>query len=82
MMTDLYTKIVLTIIAIALWGFLLKPIFVSESVGASTQVLDVNIKEIGGRTVIEKILDVNIERINGRTFTTTIPTALPVAIKK
>ena len=82
MMTDLYTKIVLTIIAIALWGFLFKPIFVSESVGASSQVLDVNIKEIGGRTVSDKILDVNIERINGRTFTTTIPTALPVAIKK
>ena len=82
MMTDLYTKIVLTIIAIALWGILIKPIFVSENVRASNQVLDVNIKEIGGRTVSEKILDVNIERINGRTFTTTIPTALPVAIKK
>lgn len=79
MMTDLYTKIVLTIIAIALWGILLKPIFVSESVGASSQVLDVNIKEIGGRTVSEKILDVNIERIRGKTLS---GSTLPVEIKK
>ena len=82
MKTDLYTKIVLTIIAIALWGLLLKPTFVSQSVGASTQVLDVNIKEIGGRAINDKILDVNIEKINVRTFTTTIPPALPVEIKK
>ena len=79
MKTDLYTKIVLTIIAIALWGILLKPIFVSESVGASSQVLDVNIKEIGGRTVSEKILDVNIERIRGKTLS---GSTLPVEIKK
>ena len=75
---DLYTKVVLTLIAVALWGLLLKPIFISESVGASTQVLDVNIKEIGGRAV-RGIIDVNIEKINGRTFTTS---ALPVEIKK
>ncbi len=79
MKTDLYTKIVLTIIAIALWGFLLKPIFISESVGASNQVLDVNIKEIGGRVVYEKILDVNIERIRGKTLS---GSTLPVEIKK
>ena len=78
MKIDLYTKVVLTIIAIALWGLLLKPIFVSESVSASTQVLDVNIEKIGGRTV-GGIIDVNIEKINGRTFTTS---ALPVEVKK
>ena len=62
MKTDLYTKIVLTVIAIALWGLLVKPIFVSENVGASTQVVDVNMKEIGGRLINDKILDVNIDR--------------------
>ncbi|MGH7799864.1 MAG: hypothetical protein ACREOW_04435 [Thermodesulfobacteriota bacterium] len=78
MKTDIYTKIVLTIIAIALWGLLLKPLFVSESVSASSQVLDVNIQEIGGRLVNDKILDVNVERIKGRTFYN----AIPVEIKK
>ncbi len=79
MKTDLYTKIVLTIIAIALWGILLKPIFISESLGASNRILDVNIKEIGGRTVSDKILDVNIQKIKGQNLIT--PT-LPVEIKK
>lgn len=75
---DIYTRIVLTFIAIALWGLLLKPIFISGNVGASSQVLDVNIKEVGGRVINDKILDVNVERINGRTFYN----ALPVEIKK
>ena len=65
MKTDLYTKIIFTLIAIALWGILIKPIFVSENVRASNQVLDVNIKEIGGRAVSDKILDVNIQKIKG-----------------
>lgn len=79
MKTDLYTKIIFTLIAIALWGILIKPIFVSENVRASNQVLDVNIKEIGGRVVYEKILDVNIERIRGKTLS---GSTLPVEIKK
>ncbi|MBF8303318.1 MAG: hypothetical protein HW396_1599 [Candidatus Dadabacteria bacterium] len=79
MKTDLYTKIIFTLIAIALWGILIKPIFVSENVRASNQVLDVNINEIGGRAVSDKILDVNIQKIKGQNF---INTALPVKIRK
>lgn len=79
MKTDLYTKIIFTLIAIALWGILIKPIFVSENVRASNQVLDVNIKEIGGRAVSDKILDVNIQKIKGQNF---INTALPVKIRR
>lgn len=78
MSLGIYTRIVLTVFAIALWGLLLKPIFISGNVGASSQVLDVNLKEIGGRLISDKILDVNVERINGRTFYN----ALPVEIKK
>ncbi|MBI2486202.1 MAG: hypothetical protein HYW01_04435 [Deltaproteobacteria bacterium] len=78
MKPDLYTKIVITAIAIALWGILLKPIFVSDRVNASSGVVDVNIKEIGGWPV-HKIIDVNVERVNGRTFS---GTAIPVQAKK
>lgn len=53
MKTDTYTKIVLTVIAIALWSIVLKPIFVSDYVAASGGVVDVNIKEIGGRHVYD-----------------------------
>ena len=76
MKIDLYTKMVLTVIAIALWGMLLKPIFVSDRASASTQMIDVNIKEIGGKRVDSRI-DVNVDRINNRTFS-----LLPVEIKK
>lgn len=78
MKPDLYTKIVITAIGIALWGILLKPIFVSDRVDASTGVVDVNIKEVGGWPV-HKIIDVNVERVNGGTFS---GTALPVEVKK
>ncbi|MGH7791509.1 MAG: hypothetical protein ACREOB_04265 [Thermodesulfobacteriota bacterium] len=78
MKIDLYTKVVLTAIAIALWGILLKPIFESDRVNASSGVLDVNIKEIGGWPV-HKIIDVNVERVNGRTFS---GSNVPVEIKK
>jgi hypothetical protein len=76
MKIDLYTKLILTVIAIALWGILLKPIFMSDRVSASTQVMDVNIKEIGGKRVDSRI-DVNVDRINNRAFS-----LLPVEIKK
>lgn len=77
MKTDIYTRIVLTVIAIALWGILLKPIFVTE-VSASIGVIDVNIKELGGRRVYDRI-DVNLDRINGSTL---IGPTLPVEVKK
>jgi hypothetical protein len=78
MKIDLYTKVVLTVIAIALWGILLKPIYVSDRVNASTAVVDVNIKEVGGKRV-DRIIDVNLEKINNRTFSGNL---LPVEIKK
>lgn len=54
MKIDLYTKFVLTVIALALVGMLFKPIFVSKGAHASvgyvqvTGTVDVNIKSING----------------------------------
>ena len=78
MKVDLYTKTILTIIAIALYAMLLKPIFVSENVKASPVVLDVNIKQIDGKRV-NKVLDINIEKVNSRTYT---GSSVPVSIQK
>jgi len=78
MKVDLYTKTILTIIAIALCVMLVKPIFVSESVRAYNGVLDVNIKQIDGKRV-NKVLDINIEKVNNRTY---IGSSVPVSIQK
>lgn len=78
MKIDLYTRMILTLIAIGLWAILLKPMFISESVIASTGVVDVNIKQIDGKKV-NKVLDVNIEKINGRTY---YGSSVPVSIEK
>ena len=78
MKVDLYTKTILTIIAIALCVMLVKPIFVSESVRAYNGVLDVNIKQIDGKRA-NNVLDINIEKINSRTY---IGSSVPVSIKK
>ena len=76
MKVDLYTKTILTIIAIALCVMLVKPIFVSESVRAYNGVLDVNIKEIGGKRINDSVLQVDVKKINGRTF---LGSELPVS---
>lgn len=78
MKTDLYTKIVLTLIALGLWAILLKPVFISENVAASTGIIDVNIKQIDGKRA-HSVLDVNIEKVNGRTY---FGTSIPVSIGK
>ena len=78
MKIDLYTKTILTIIAIALCVMVLKPFFVSESVRASSGVLDVNIKQIDGKRV-NKVLDINIEKVNSRTY---FGSSVPVSIQK
>ncbi len=78
MKLDIYTKLILLSIAIALWGILLKPTFVSENASASSSVLDVNIKQIDGKRVYG-IIGVNIEEVDGRTF---IGPSLPVKISK
>lgn len=67
MKIDLVTKLILFLIALALWGILLKPFYISETATASNAVLDVNIKQIDGRNVIGS-LDVNIKKVNGRNF--------------
>ena len=78
MKIDLYTKLILLIIAVALWGILLRPLFRSENATASNAVLDVNIKQIDGRNVIGS-LDVNIKKVNGRVFS---GPNVPISIKK
>lgn len=78
MKIDIYTKLILLFIAVALWGILLKPVFVSEDARASSAILDVNIKQIDGRRVYGAI-DVNIQRVNGRTFS---GPPVPVKISK
>ncbi len=78
MKTDLYTKIVLTLIALGLWAILLKPVFISENVTASTGIIDVNIKQVDGKRA-SSVLDVNIEKVNGRTY---FGTSIPVSIGK
>jgi len=78
MKVDRYTKTILTIIAIALCVMLVKPIFVSESVRAYNGVLDVNIKEIGGKRVYGS-LEVDIKKVNGRTY---MGSEVPVRTKK
>lgn len=47
---DTYSKIILTLIAIALWGLLLKPILAPEKLRAS-DIQDVNIVQIDGARV-------------------------------
>ena len=78
MKIDLYTKMVLTIIAVALCVMALKPIFGSESVRAYNGVLDVNIKQIDGKRA-KNILDINIEKVNNRYY---VGNSVPVTIKK
>jgi hypothetical protein len=56
---DLYTRIVLTIIALALGGMLIKPIIIPAIAGAQ----GTGVQTTGTRGTI---LDVNIAQINGR----------------
>ena len=78
MKIDIFTKVMLTLIAVALWGLLLQPLLSPKAVGASTGVIDVNIKQIDGRNINGSALDVNLAKINGMT----IYNALPVLIKR
>ena len=63
---DLYTKIVLTIIAVSLVVLVMQNIFQADSVSAqaklpSDEVIDVNIAGIGGwRVTGDGVLDVNV----------------------
>lgn len=77
MKIDTYTKIILTLIALALWGIFLYPFFETKETGAATGIIDVNLKQIDGSS-IERILDVNIEEVNG----TSVYSSLPVEIRQ
>ncbi len=69
MKIDLYTKVILTLIAIGLWGILLKPLFITEPVIASNGITDVNIREIAGKRLENKALNVNIKKVGGYNVT-------------
>ena len=77
MKTDTYTKIILTVIAVALWGIFLSPFFRANDSAATTGIIDVNLKQIDGSS-INKVLDVNIEEVNG----SSVYNSLPVEIKQ
>jgi len=77
MKVDLYTKIILTVIAVALLGILFQPYISTQPVNASTGVLDVNIKELAGRRLVDTI-PVDIKKVNSRLLYRNV---LPVEIK-
>lgn len=80
MKIDLYTKIILTLIAVALWGIMLKPILISDAVVAQdNKIIKVNLAKIGGEKVGKNNLNVNINSVGG--FHVGFP-ELPVKIKK
>jgi hypothetical protein len=77
MKIDTYTKIILTLIALALWGIFLSPLLQPNSVNATTGIIDVNLKQIDGSS-IDRVLDVNIEEVNG----SSVYNSLPVEIRQ
>ena len=77
MKIDTYTKIILTLIALALWGIFLYPFFEADETGAATGIIDVNLKQIDGSS-IDRVLDVNIEEVNG----SSVYNSLPVEIRQ
>ena len=77
MKVDLYTKIILTVIAVALLGILLQPYISTQPVNASTGVIQVNIKEVAGRRLTDT-LPVDIKEINNHLIYRNV---LPVEIK-
>ncbi len=77
MKLDIYTKLVLTIIALGLWGLVLQPLIIPKEVVASSSILDVNIKEINGKRA-KNILEVNIKQVQDRNI---YKYAVPVELK-
>lgn len=51
MKTDKTTKVLLLLIALALWGLLLKPLTLPTVAQAASDPVPVNIAEVGGLTV-------------------------------
>ena len=56
MKLDLYTKIVLTVIAgCLLWGNVLRPIIGISDAHAGKEIIDVNIDKVGGKSVFKNL---------------------------
>jgi len=72
MQIDIFTKFILTAIAIALWGLMLKPIIFPTVVGASSSIIDVNLKEVGGKRVYDSV-GIDIKKVNGKIVYNEIP---------
>ncbi len=79
MKVDIFTKIMLTLIAVALWGILLQPYLSTQPVNSSTGILEVNIKEIGGRRLVDSTLPVDIKKVNNQLLYRNV---VPVEIKE
>ena len=52
---SLYTKVILTIIAVCLIGLLLRPLIIPRTVTAFSQATDVNIVRVGGNLIGRKV---------------------------
>ena len=76
MKVDLYTKIMRTVIAVALLGILFQPYISTQPAIASSSVIDVNIKEVAGRRITE--IPVDIRKVNNQHL---YRNQLPVEVK-
>ena len=61
---DSLTKTALWLIALALWGLLLRPLVLPTPLGAQGS-MDVNIAAVGGSPIFGGSLDVNIDEVGG-----------------
>jgi hypothetical protein len=71
--TDLYGKIVLTIIASCLLLITFNLYFSPKDVTAYQTVQDVNIKSINGQSLWGDELPINIKELNGRSINNSMP---------
>lgn len=67
MKSDLYTRVILSLIALALWALVLQSFMEIKTAKASSGVIDVNLVKVDGRN-IDPVLDVNIKEVSGRTL--------------
>lgn len=62
MKADLYLKVILTIIAVCLVWYTLKPLFIPRDAIAYGDVTSVNIEQVGGQCVFGKAIPVKVVR--------------------
>ena len=78
MKVDFYGNIILTVIAVALLGILFQPYLSTQPVNASTGVIQVNIKEVAGRRLVDT-LPVDIKKVNNQLLYRNV---LPVEVRE